>query len=162
MPLRDDINAGLARVSAADATEPFVLDDSGRCVLPVPMPPTLVRLADQRLLVHVELAATGNLFTLTTPLGVVGNGTSTEFFRALFYRQRRAEQVMGLSLALQPESEKQSILVATYHWVLDAISPEEFAELFKKFTFGALLLIQEIVQMAQRESAVKSLHKGRP
>ncbi len=162
MTLKDNLNTGLGRVSSPGASEPFVLDENGICVLPVPMPPTLVRLADNRLMVRVEMAPTGNLFSLMTPLAVVGKTASTEFYKTLFYRQRRAEQVVGLSMALQSEDEKQDILVATYHWMLDAITPEEFAELFKKFTFGALVLIQEIVEMARRESAVKSLHKGRP
>ncbi len=161
MTLKEDVNAGLAKLSAPGSTEPFALDKKGVCAIPVPMPATVVEMADNRLMVRVELAPTESLFSLSTPLAIIKGTPKSEFFRTLLYRQRYADQVAGASLAVQAEDEEQEALIAIYHWLLGAITPDEFAALFKQFIMAAITLVEEISQMARREEAVKPVHKGR-
>jgi hypothetical protein len=93
-------------------------------------------------------------------LAVVEGTPKSEFFRTLLYRQHYADEVGGACLALQTEGEDLDVLSATYHWLLGAITPDEFAVLFKQFIMAAIVLVEEIGQMASREEAVKPVHKG--
>ncbi len=161
MDLRAVVEAGLEQLSKSQAPEPFVLDARGVCVVPVPLPPSVVKLQDQRLLVRVEVADSGAAVSFSTPLAVMKGAAGKEFYRALFYRQRHAGQVSGLSLALQPEDGRQELLLGIYHWLPTSPTPEAFVALFKRFTTGVFVLIEELKEMARRERAVQPLHQGR-
>lgn len=159
MSLIDDINAALGTMSRPAPSPKLALDDAGRCAIPVPMPRDIVDLADGVLMVNVEISGTRRFFTLSTPIAAVDQRTSSEFFRALLYRQFYADQVSGASFAI---GGSEDVLVAVYHWALDSITTDEFASLFKTFISASLDLIDEVVAMARRERRVKPLHKGRP
>ena len=159
MPLKEDVNAALEAMSRPDASSKLTLDDAGRCTVPVPMPPEIAELTGGALMINVEMSGTGRYFTLSSPIATVDLKTGSEFLRALLYRQFYADQVSGASFAI---GGREDILVSVYHWALDSVSPDDFAELFKGFISASLDLIDEVGNMARRERRVKPLHKGRP
>lgn len=159
MSLKADLNVALEAMSNLDASEKLKLDESGRCTVPVLMPASLISLVEGRLMVTVELSGTGHLFTLLTPLAAINGKPSSDFFITLFHRQFFADQVSGASLAIGGTEE---VLVAVYHWMLDAITPEEFLSLFKKFVSASFDLIGEVGVLADEERGVTPIHAGRP
>ncbi len=159
MSLKEDLNLALEAMSNLDAPQNLELDESGRCTLPVLMPASLISLVDGRLMVTVELSRTGHLFTLSTPLAAFNGQPSSDFFSALFHKQFYADQVSGASLAIGGTEE---VLVAVYHWMLDAITPDEFLSLFKNFVSASFDLIGEVGGLAANERRVTPFHGGRP
>ena len=159
MTLYEDVNAGLSMVSRSKSS-PLVLDASGWCGVPVPMPSSVIRLHDGQMLVEVQISATGDFFKLTSPLAACKSTPSAEFLEALLRRQFTSDHVSAASFALAVTGDTD-VLVATYHWMLDTITPEQFKSLFKKFVSAVFDLIDEINDMAQHESKVKPIHAGR-
>lgn len=144
MPLKEDINAGLAAISSPNKPQELVLDDSGCCKIIVPLPPSVVSLVDGQLVVQVKLSQTGRFFTFLSPIRGIDEKLSREFFKTLFYRQFYAEQVSGVSFAINGEDDT---LVAVYHWMLESISPDDFSSLFQGFVTATLDLLREISNM---------------
>lgn len=161
MSLRDDVNAGLAAVSRASAPQPLVLDDAGWCGIPVPMPPSVIELADGQIMLEVQISKTQDFFTFSSPLAVVKSTPSARFSEALLRRQFYADHVSGAGFALAVVGD-EDLLVSVYHWMLDSITPEQFRALFKKFIGAVFDHVEEINTMARREFKVKPIHKGRP
>ena len=158
MSLREDIIAALDTMSRPDASSKLTLDDAGRCTIPISIPADIAELADGALTINVELSGTGRYFTLSSPIATLDQKTSSGFLRALLYRQFYADQVSGAGFAI---GGREDVLVAVYHWALDAIYPDEFTALFKGFISATLDLIDEVGNMARREKRVKPLHGGR-
>lgn len=146
MPLKEDINAGLAAISSPNKSQNLVLDDSGCCEIIIPLPASVVSLVDSQLIVQVKLSQTGRFFTLLSPIGVIQKKLTREFFEALFYRQFYAEQVSGASFAINAENDT---LVAVYHWMLESILPDDFSSLFQGFVTATLDLLREISNMTE-------------
>jgi hypothetical protein len=157
MSLRDEINRGLREIS--DGKKTLSLDEQGRCTIPVPMPPSVVKLNEGRLVVTVELARSEHYFSLSTPLAEVTGEPGEEFYRALLYRQRFADQTSGVGFALDLEGENDRV-VGIYHWMLQSIDPEAFSDLFQSFVGGALSLIEELQGMSQQTQGIYPLHPG--
>ncbi len=157
MSLRDEINRGLREIS--DGKKTLSLDEQGRCTIPVPMPPSVVKLNEGRLVVTVELARSEQYVSLSTPLAEITGEPGEEFYRALLYRQRFADQTSGVGFALDLEGENDRV-VGIYHWMLQSIAPEEFSALFQSFVGGALGLIEELKAMAQQTQGIHPLHPG--
>ena len=159
MSLKEDLDLALKAMSNPDAPQNLELDESGRCNVPVLMPASLISLVEGRLMVTVELSGTGHLFTLLTPLAAINGKPSSDFFTELFHKQFYADQVSGASLAIGGTEE---VLVAVYHWMLDAITPDEFLSLFKNFVSASFDLIGEVGVLAGKERWVTPFHAGRP
>lgn len=159
MSLHENINAGLALVSGSGAS-PLTLDKTGWCGVPVPMPSSVIQLQNGQLLVEVQVAATGDFFKLASPLAVCKDTPGAPFLEALLRRQATSDHVSGASFALAVTGDAD-VLTAVYHWMLDTITPEQFKSLFKRFVAATFDLIDEINDMAQHESKVKPIHKGR-
>ncbi|HEY9649182.1 MAG TPA: type III secretion system chaperone, partial [Coleofasciculaceae cyanobacterium] len=105
MSLKEDINTGLAAISSPNKSQELVLDDTGCCTIIVPLPASVVRLVDGQLVVQVKLSQTGRFFTFLSPIGAIQEKLGKEFFKALFYRQFYAEQVSGVSFAINAEND---------------------------------------------------------
>ncbi len=157
MSLREDINIGLKAISNPNSTNKLELDKDDNCFISIPLPPSVVKLADDKLMISVKISPSESFFSLLSPLAIIKKTLSAEFLEALFYRQFYAEQVSGVSLSINAE---QMTLVAVYHWMLDSITPDDFRLLFKKFISAVLELIDEINDMAQCEKNIKPIHKG--
>jgi hypothetical protein len=146
MSLKEDINAGLVAISSPNKPPELVLDNSGCCTILVPLPASVVSLVDGQLIVQVKLSRTGRFFTLLSPIGAIQEKLNREFFKALFYRQFYADQVSGVSIAINAENDT---LVAVYHWMLESISPQDFSSLFQGFVTATLDLLGEISNMVE-------------
>ncbi|MBD1890547.1 type III secretion system chaperone [Coleofasciculus sp. FACHB-SPT9] len=155
--LKDDVNAGLAAISKPDTSPKLILDESGSCKVPLPFPPSIVKLSGGQLQVEIRMAKTGEFFTLLSPLAAVHGQLSREFLDALLHRQFYAEQVSSLSFAIAVVGDRD-LLVAVHHWMLDAIAPEEFKGLFQKFISAVLSAIPEINNMASSEISLAPIH----
>lgn len=158
MTLKDDLNQALAVMTRSRET-PLSLDEKGWSQLILPMPPGKANLSNQQLIVEVVLSKTGNYFTLLTPLAVLVNRPGVEFLEALLYRQFSADQVDGICFGLAAGGERDR-LVALCHWVLPAVTPDQFSGLFQNFVKAALALISEVKDMARREPALVLVHPG--
>ncbi len=161
MSLFQDVNAGLAAVSNPAADEPLKLDSSNWCGITIPMPPSVIRLADGQLLVEVTMPRTLDSFTFSSALAILKDTPHQKFLEALLMRQFYAEQTSGANFAIAVTGD-ENVLVAVYHWTLDSITPEQFKALFKQFVSAVFDQIEEIKEMARQESKVKPIHKGRP
>ncbi len=161
MALREDLNAALAALNPSPEAPKVELDESGRAVIPVPMPPTVIKLAEGQLPVEVSLAKTGAFFTLSSPIAVLKGTASRDFYEALLQRQFYADQVSAASFGIALVGD-QDVVLSLYHWMLDSITSEEFTSLFKHFISATFDLIEEVNDMAKRERKVKPIHKGRP
>lgn len=159
MGLREDVNAGLKAIGNPNQPGQLALDETGGCLVPVPLPPSVIVLADGQLLIKVQMASTGNLFSLLCGLASLNGAPSVATFEALARRQFYAEQVRGVSLAINGE---QNTLVAVYHWMLEGIAPDQFKALFQKYVGGVLGTIHEVNDLARREKAIRPIHPGRP
>lgn len=152
MTLKDDLNRALVELTRSRET-PVRLGEQGWAQLVLPMPPGITKPGGPQLTIEVVLSKTGNYFTLLTPLAVLDGRPSAEFFQALLYRQFSADQVEGGGFGLSAGGERDR-LVALCHWPLAAITPEQFATLFRNFVKTALALIREVKEMARREPAL--------
>jgi hypothetical protein len=155
MPLRDDVLAGLAAIDAPDARSPLALDDTGRCVVTVPMPRQVAALSEGRLLVEVRMSRTGRAFSLRSALAKLRETPDSALLENLLQRHYHPDQVSGLAFALSAEDDA---VVAVYHWILDSITPAQFSSLFARFSTGTLALLREIAAMARRDSSLEPVH----
>lgn len=153
MALRDDVNAGLAAITSPVRT----LDGGGACLLTLPVPPAIVQLTDDELPVNVAISSTGRFLTLSSPLAVIEGELSHAVAFALLNRQFHADQGQGVGFAIGAEED---VLVAVYHWVLPAITPQEFRELFEHFTSTTLELVQIVGELASIRPEVRPVHPG--
>lgn len=158
MTLRQDIHAGLNELSQADASTSLVLDDERRCIIPVPIPPTVMALQDNQLVIEVVLSKTERFFSLLTPLAVIDGHLSQVCLESLFYRQFYADQVTASSFALAVAND-DDILAGVYHWMLDTITPAQFRQLFQKFILAIFDLIGEVHDLAQQEPNLHPVHQ---
>lgn len=154
MSLKANIDAGLAAISPPNAP-PFALDAKGAAVIPVPIPPALAQLTDGKLLVKVQVSRTGEHFSLYTALGRFKSAADNATLEALLQRNYYPDQTAGTTLAISPADDA---LVATYHWMLDSITPGDFTVLFTKFSSGVLDLLGAVVTMARTEPALEPAH----
>lgn len=159
MGLKEDVNAGLKAIGNPNQPGHLALDEMGSCLVPVPLPPSVIVLADGQLLVKVQMANTGAMFSFLCGLAVLSGTPSVATFEALARRQFYAEQVRGISLAINSD---QNTLVAVYHWMLEGIAPDQFKALFQKYVGGVLGMIHEVNTLSQREKALRPIHPGRP
>ncbi len=154
MSLREDVSAGLV---ALGGNLPVTLDGNGTATVPVPLLPSIVKLANNRILVQVQVARTGDFFTLSTPLAELRSKPSQLLLSALLHRHMTAPQTSGLTFALNADEDG---LFALYHWILKTISPEDFRALFQRFTTSTLDLLDEVNEVARRDSSVTPVHEG--
>lgn len=155
MSLREDVLAGLAAIDAPNAKTPLTLDARGRCEVIVPVPKQVAALTDERLLVEVRMSRTGRFFSLRSPLAKLRETPDAALLEALLQRQYHPDPVSGLGFALSPEDD---VLVASHHWLLDSISPEQFASLFTKFSTGMFVVLREVAGMARRDASLEPVH----
>lgn len=157
MSLRDDVNVGLIAISNPRAKEKLSLNAQGECSVPMPMPPSLIKLDDGKLTVKVAMSRTGRRFSFMSSLGQLSGQPSQQFYQRMWHYQFYSDQFSGVTLALSPED---NTLVAVYHWVLPTISEADFKALFKGFVGTMLELIREMRELARGERHVKLVHKG--
>lgn len=156
MTLQTDINAGLTAISDPNASPKLILDKSGSCFVTVPIPDSVAKLTDNQLIIKIQISRTKRYFSLTTMIAKLNGTPNNKFLEALFHRQFYADQVSGVSLAINAE---QNTLVSIYHWMIDSISPTQFSTLFQNFSLATLDIIKEVGIMAKKERQVMPFHK---
>jgi hypothetical protein len=155
MSLKDDLLAGLKAIDHPSAARPLTLDARGSCVVSVPIPASVARLTEGKLQVQVQMSRTGRQFSLRTPLARFTAAPDRALLENLLHRQYYPEQTTGIGLAVSPADD---VLVATYHWMLDAIATKDFVSLFTKFSTGVLDLLGEIATLGRNEPGVEPVH----
>lgn len=150
MSLKEDINAALTEMKHLYNLPDLTLDELGRCQISANIPAEIVELAEGRLIIEVEVSPTGKFFSFYTPIAIVTGRPSSEFLEALFYRQFYAEQLSSASFAIAAINE-YDVLVSIYHWMLDTISPTQFAQLYQKFVLASFKLMDEVKGMLPYE-----------
>lgn len=152
MSLKDDVNAGLKAISI---NNPFTLNGSGECLVYVPIPASIAHLTQAKLAVKVQMSRSGKMFSLYTPLANIKQTLNNAFLETLLQQQYYADRTSGLGFTLHTEG---NTLMATYHWILEHISAEDFVALFTQFTVSSLNILREVTVMAHKESALVLIH----
>jgi hypothetical protein len=147
---RDALDAALAEASN-DPDDPHRLTD-GECTLGVPLPAGLVDGLDE---VVLTVRLSGDIVSFTTPLAsVTDGGEFGEVATALLRRQFFAAQTEGASFAL---ADREDVVVATYHWMPEAITTDGFSGVFSRFVSAALHLRGELAHMASQGAPLAML-----
>jgi hypothetical protein len=158
MSLREELNSAIAALDAS--YEPKAqLDAAGRYAVLLPLPSAVIELREGRLPIEVALSKTGNYFSLLSPLAVIDDQATRGFCEALLHRQFYADQVAGISFAINVLND-DDILMAVYHWMLPSISADQFAALFKRFVTAVIEAIGELNTMARQSPGVTPFHEG--
>src|SRR5689334_21997068 len=136
MTLRNHVEAGLATLRSA---APLSLDEEGACEIPIRLPPSLAKIAGGRILIRIKVARTGNFFTLLSPIGQAAKEPPPFVLATLLADQFFVDQVGAASYSYNTET---GIIFATYHWMLEAITPAQLSELVEKFSAATFLLLE--------------------
>jgi hypothetical protein len=146
----DALNLALAAASR-DSSEPYRLDD-GRCTISVPLPPGLVEGLNA---LDVGVRLTGDIVSFTSPLASLTEEVlPADVATALLRRQFFASQTEGASFAV---ADREDVLVAQYHWMPTAITPDEFSAIFARFISSAMRLRDEVTHMAGQGAPIRVL-----
>lgn len=158
MTLKDDLNNALQALAEEAPNLPVVsLDEQQRCQLAVPIPAELQPLQDQQLVLEIQLAKSGQGFSLSTPVAAIAVEASDDLYKTLLSRQTYFDQMGGLSWAIAPQTD-HDLLAITYHWLLENISEQEFHQLYQRFLRAALALIRDGKAMLGSEPDVQLIH----
>lgn len=160
MALREDLTAGLERLSNKVKFSVPALDASGRARLEIPIPAGLAILRDGRLTIDIRIASGGESFTLSTAVATTLGVVRAPFLDALLRRQQHGDSSAGLSYALEAANQYDALL-AVYHWIIPSITPEQFNALYQRFLMAALRVIADIDGMIDKTPNVERVHPKR-
>jgi hypothetical protein len=104
--------------------------------------------------VQLGLSLSGDTFFLATAVGGVGSDAALSPLLMLLAETLGPERYHGACVAATPQRD---LLMAVHHWVLPAISPEQFRELLMQHAEGAALLIERIDELAGFDLGLQSL-----
>jgi hypothetical protein len=155
LSLRADVDAALASMASAGSATRLALDAAGTCRITLPMPASVVSLADGRLVVDVRLSPTERFVSLSSPLAGATERVRVETWATLLRRQHVADQVGGAGLALDDE---HGLVEAVDHWPLPTITEAEWAAWFDAFVAAVYQLIDEVRSVSRQDPAVQPVH----
>jgi hypothetical protein len=165
MTLRDDLNHALQTLADANSGISLTeLDDDGQAQLTVTVPAALTKLHDNQLVIDVRLAASDDddAFTLSTPLLAITSFPPEAKLMESMLRLNFDDSLRGrVSMAIADAGEID-VLVGMCHWTLDSITPDQFAQLYKRYLMGVIDLIDELNEQSRGLRSVRQLHEGRP
>src|ERR1700722_12365682 len=130
MSLRDDVEAGLVALNAT-RREPLALDAEGACEIVLRIPPTVVKLAGEKLAIRLEMAPGDRAFTLRAPIAAAKRDLPVEVLDAMVGDQLTATRVGGASYTYEPEL---GVIYAVYHWIVPTITADQLGELIRAFS----------------------------
>ncbi len=160
MSLRDDLNAGLHQLAGTGNFTVPQLDQRGMARLEIPIPAALAALRDGLLVIDIHMNASGDWFTLSTPVAATLGVVAAPFYDALLRRQQRGHQSAGLTFTLEADNQYDALL-AVYHWILPYIEQDNFVALYKKFITAALAVIADVDTMIDKAQNVQRIHPKR-
>jgi hypothetical protein len=153
MALKEDLLAGLAALSEG-TPQPLTLDDAGQCEIPMRLPPSITQIAGGKLPVLIKLARSGRFFTMLVPIAVAPEEPPARFMLQLLNDQLFVDTVRGVSFSYNLES---GAIFATYHWMVETISPSQFCDLFHKFVAAAFTLLDRMGAIADGMKGISTL-----
>lgn len=162
MTLRDDLNHALKTLADANSGISLTeLDDDGQAQLTISVPATLTQLHDNQLVIDVRLADSNDAFTLSTPLLAITSFPPESKLMEAVLRLNFDDSLMGrVSMAIADVGE-MDVLVGMSHWTLDSITPQQFAQFYKRYLMGVIDLIDELNEQSRGLRSLRQLHKGR-
>lgn len=120
---------------------------------------TVVLTRDQRFVpVKARLASSGEYFTLEATLAELRH-TQGELLAALLRLNEDADRIDGAACALHSEEFGDFVLV-TYHWILPAISPEQFTGILKVFARSVRNLHSELEDMSKAGAPIRLIESA--
>lgn len=155
MSLRSEVDAGLASMASTASATRLALDAAGTCRITLPLPASVVALADGRLVVDVRLSPTERFVSLSSPLAGVSGDVRAETWASLLRRQHVADQVGGVGFAL---GEEQALLESVAHWPLPTITEAEWGAWFEAFVAAAFQLVDEVRALSRQDPALQPVH----
>jgi hypothetical protein len=154
MSLEDDVAAGLLALNAT-RQEPLSLDAEGACEITLRIPPTVVKLSGEKLVIRLEVAKTGRSLTLRAPIASTARELPVEVLDAMVSDQLTAARVGGASYTYEPEI---GVIFAVYHWIVPSITPEQLGELIRAFSGAAFRALERMGTIARRVPGITTIN----
>lgn len=135
--LREHLDAAV-RSAGGRANQGLDHDGTWSTVLPVG--------SDVLVPTTVRLALSGRYFTLVAPLAALDGPADAELLLSLLSRHADADRSDGAAYAIV-SADSGDIVVATYHWLLPSISPDEFATVLQVFARAVRGLHEDLAEL---------------
>lgn len=146
MTLKEDVDAA---TKAAGGRANQGLDNDGVWT-------TVVPVDDGSLLpVQARVATSGGSFSLLALLADLED-QEPDLLLTLLRRHAEADHTGGAAYAVVSE-ETGDVIAATYHWVLPAVTPQEFEDLLESFAGAVRVMRNDLADMGERGGAIRLL-----